>query len=250
MAEAIVSEAERYSPPPYQPRATLGDHLARLGPRLWATPSRAAATTLVAVLLVVCAIALQPVEASGTDAAGSFKAECGVSMYLFGHPSAAVQQTCRDAYTGHAVALFVAGGALLAAIAVLGLLMTRPVAAQSAAPASGWRAFAATPGRASAVTAMAALLLVALGSLLPARTEGDSPRGAFAAQCGVSIFVFGHNDSAVQKACGDAYGARGRTFVASTLAVLLTGAGLATSVRNERRRTSPPPLADIGAAGP
>ena len=251
MADAMVPEPERYSPPPYQPRATLGDYIARVGPQLRATPGRAAATTLVAALIVVCAVALQPVEATGADASGSFKAECGISMYLFGHPSAGVQQTCRDAYTGHAVALFVAGGALLAAVAVLTLLLTRPPTPQSTVATRGWRALVATPGRASAVTAMAVLTLVAVGSLLPARTEGDSPRGAFAAQCGVSIFVFGHTDPAVQHACGDAYGTRGRTFAMSTLAVLVMGAGVTTSVRNERRRDEHPALAEepIGVDG-
>jgi len=99
---------------------------------------------------------------------------------------------------------------------------------------------------------MAVLTLVVVGSLLPARTEGVSPRVAFAAQCGVSVFVFRQTDPAVQHACGDAYGTRGRTFAMSTLAVLVMGAGVTTSVRNERRRDEHPALAEepIGVDGP
>lgn len=236
MAETMAPPEERYSPPPYQPHTTIGDQIERLVPKVRATPARAAAATLVATLTLVCAVALQPVEATGTDAVGSFKAECGISMYLFGHPSSGVQQVCRDAYTGHAVALFAAGGALLAAIAALVVLLVRP-APRATAPLRGWRSIVATPGRASALAAASVLLFVALGSLLPAHAEADSPQGAFSAQCGISIFVFGHGDAAVQHACADAYGTRGRTFFAGIAALAIVGVGVAASVHNERRRS-------------
>lgn len=239
MAETMAPPEERYSPPPYQPHTTIGDQIERLVPKVRATPARAAAATLVAALTLVCAVALQPVEATGTDAVGSFKAECGISMYLFGHPSSGVQQVCRDAYTGHAVALFAAGGALLAAIAALVVLLVRPAPPPPPATErlSGRRAIVATPGRASALAAASVLLFVALGSLLPAHAEADSPQGAFSAQCGISIFVFGHRDAAVQHACADAYGTRGRTFFAGIAALAIVGVGVAASVHNERRRS-------------
>jgi hypothetical protein len=238
VAETLEVRSERYEPPPYRPRRTLGDHLERLAPQLRATPARAAAATLATLLAVVCVAALQPVTATGVDTTGAFRARCGVSIYLFGHPSAGVEATCRSAYAGHAVALFAAVGGMLAALVVLAFLLARPSGEQGAGDdeRTGWRALVATPGRASAATALVVFVVLALGSLLPARAFGDSPRGAFSAQCGVSVFVFGHSDPAVTHACRDAYGARGRTFVAATLAALVTGAVLAASLRNERRR--------------
>lgn len=238
MADAIVPTRERYQPPAYRRRATLGDHLERLAPELRATPARAAAAALVAALVVVGAVALRPVEAAGVDDTGAFKAECGISMYLFGHPSQGVEQVCRDAYSGHAVALFAAGGAVVAAIGVLVVLLMRPVPPPATGPARGWRAFVATPGRAAAVAVATVILLVALGSLLPAHAEGDSRQGPFSAQCGISIFVFGHDDPAVRHACADAYGTRGRNFFGGIAAVTIVGVALAGAVHNERQRSA------------
>ena len=238
MVETMTAPEERYAPPPVQPRKTLGDHVERLLPQLRATPARAAAATLVIALVIICVVALQPVQASGADDTGAFKADCGVSIYLFGHPSPGVQQVCRDAYTGHAIALFAAAGGLLAAFTALVILLLRPVPPASPERTRGWRAYVANPARASAVTAMVVLVFVALFSLLPAHAQDDSDRGAFSAQCGLSIFVFGHHDPAVQHACNDAYGTRGRTFFASVAAVAIIGVAVAASVHNARRRAT------------
>ena len=236
MADTMAPPEPRYSPPPYEPRTTLGDQIERLVPAVRATPARAAAAALVAALALVCVVALQPVQATGTDDIGSFKADCGISMYLFGHPSTGVEQVCRDAYAGHAVAVFAAGGALLAALAVLVVLLIRPAPEPTTQRTGRLRALVATPSRASAVAVASVLLFVALGSLLPAHVEADSPQGAFSAQCGLSIFVFGHSDAAVQHACRDAYGTRGRTFFASIAALAIIGVAVTASVHNERRR--------------
>jgi hypothetical protein len=74
---------------------------------LVATPGRAAAAALIALLLAVSAVSARTVPLLLTDASGErVVAHCGVQYFVFGAGDSRVQHACRNAYGGHALVLF------------------------------------------------------------------------------------------------------------------------------------------------
>jgi hypothetical protein len=214
---------------------TVSERAAALLAEVRKTPARAAMATLTASLFVIALVALRPVSVSGADDISAFKANCGLSIYVFGNDSAVVQQTCRDAFAGRAVVFFfAAAGAIFAAVA-LAVLLARPVPEPTAARTRPTlsRRLVRTPARAALVTLEAVLLVVAVGSLLPVRAHGEATAGPFSAQCGITFFVGGHDDPAVDHACHKAYGGHAITFVLSAMALIAGAVTLGMSVRGD-----------------
>lgn len=240
-SETDETELPRYAPPPYSMPPTLSERAAALFAEIRKTPARAAMATLAASLVVIALVALRPVSVSGADEISGFKAKCGVSIYVLGHDSEIVQQTCRDAFAGRAVVFFfAAAGAAFAAVA-LAVLLGRPVPepAEPVARPRGRqtlsRRLVCTPGRAALLTLDAVLLVVAVGSLLPVRAHGEATTGPFSAQCGITFFVSGHDDPAVEHACHKAYGGHALAFALSGIALVAGAVALGTSVRGDER---------------
>jgi hypothetical protein len=88
---------DRYSPPPYTPRPTFSEQVAKVVGEIRKSPARAAAATLALCLLGIGLAALRPVSVTGADDIGAFKAKCGLSIYVLGNDSSGGQRTCRDA---------------------------------------------------------------------------------------------------------------------------------------------------------
>jgi hypothetical protein len=227
----------RYAPPPFTPRPTFSEHAARLVGEVRKSSARAAAATLALCLLVIGLASLRPVAVTGADDLGAFKAKCGLSIYVLGDNSSGVQRTCRDAYGGRAITFFIAAIGLVFASALLAVLLSRPAPAQEdeRETRSLWRRLTRTPGRAALLTLNGVLLVVAVASLLPVRVHGDSAQGAFSAECGMSFYLSGHDDSAVEQACRDAYGGHAMTFFASAVVLVGAGVALGMSARGDRR---------------
>jgi hypothetical protein len=78
------------------------------------------------------------------------------------------------------------------------------------------------------------LLVIAVGSLLPVRVHGDSSQGSFSAECGMTFYLSGHDDAAVDQACRHAYGGHALVFFASAMTLAGGGVALGMSARRER----------------
>jgi hypothetical protein len=229
------TELPRYAPPPYTLPPTLSERTAALYTEVRKTPGRAAMATLAAAMIVIALVALRPVSVSGADEISAFKAKCGISIYVFGNDSGVVQQTCRDAFAGRAVVFFFAAAGAIFAAAALAVLLARPVPEPSPTRTRQTlsRRLVRTPSRAALLTLDAVLLVVAVGSLFPVRAHGEATTGAFSAQCGITFFVKGHDDPAVEQACHKAYGGHAMTFVVSTMALIAGTVALGMSARRD-----------------
>ena len=228
---------DRYTPPPYTPRPTFSEQVAKVVGEIRKSPARAAAATLALCLFVIGLVSLRPVSVTGADEISAFKAKCGLSIYVLGNNSSGVQRTCRDAYGGRAITFFVAAIGFLFVSALLVVLLARPVPVPDDDNPSGslWRRLTRTPSRAALLTLNAVLLVVAVASLLPVRVHGDSSQGAFSAECGMTFYLAGHEDSAVEQACRHAYGGHALTFFASAVVLVGVGVALGMSARGDRK---------------
>lgn len=227
-----------YTPPAFTPPATISERATRLLAELRKTPERAAVSTLATALTIIGLLSLRPVGVNGVDDGGGFKARCGASIYVFGHNSARVQQTCRDAYAGRASVLLVCVIGLLACSVALVALLARPVddsAGSRASDARLSRRLSATPGRAALLTANSVLLVVMLFSLVPVRVHGYEKQRAFTAQCGVSSFASAQDSAIVDRACRDAYGGHALILFGSAVAFAAGAVALGMSSRAERQ---------------
>lgn len=226
-----------YVPPPYQPPRTIGELLGELWRQVVLTPGRAALATADVLALIVVVLAARTVSVSGVDAHGPFRARCGVSYYLFGHPNSLVRQTCRSAYASHAGPLFTAGSLVVVATTMLVLTII-----SSSRPPGRIRQFGAhataTPTRAALATISVSALAVGLAWLRTVPVQGHDSYGPFTAHCGLGYYLFGNESSIVRADCRRAFESHIEVLIlCATLffagAVVLTGLIVSNRVVSE-----------------
>lgn len=204
-----------YEPPPYLLPPPLGQRVAGVAREVARTPTRAALGTAAVLSAVIGLLALLPVTVRSADAAGPYRARCGLGYYLAGYPTAAVARTCHDAYGAHALVLLLAAVTLVISGVTLAVLigLDRPVPRPWLARWAGWlRRQWATPVRAAALVFQVTAGVVALAALRTVSIPTRDARGPLVAHCGLSYYVFGTSDPPVQQACRGVYGGHAAVF--------------------------------------
>lgn len=213
----LDEEYPAYVPPPYLFPTPMSQRLLELWRELTLTPGRAALAVLTVLAVIVAAFALLPVTIVSADAAGPYRAHCGIAYYVAGYPTAAVDAACHSAYGSHAAVFFLAVLVLVVSLGSLALLVAAGRAPEGSRPWAGRvlsfiRRQLSTPARAALFTFDAVALLTAVVALRTVSVPTVDAQGPLVAHCGIGYYVFGTGDSPVQKACRGVYGGHAAVF--------------------------------------
>ncbi|MHB8464600.1 MAG: hypothetical protein ACYDH6_20230 [Acidimicrobiales bacterium] len=234
MTDTVDPEAlDGYTPPPYEPPATLDERLATVWRELTRTPGRAALATLDLCAVAAFLVSLRAITVTTADAAGPLRAHCGVTFYVAGASNHAVDAACRYAFASRMPTVVVLGLVVIGVTALLVRSIVRP--AESGTARRLWGEVTRTPARAALATFDVAALIAVIVAAQPITVTTADAAGALRARCGVQFSILGAANSAVSDACGKAYGPRETTFFV-LLAVLLIGGTVLT--RMLRRATA------------
>jgi hypothetical protein len=228
-----VNELAAYEPTSVAFPPTMVERLRTLAREVSASPERAATATLGASLAVISAVALMPVTIHTRDARGPLTFKCGLQYFAFGHKSLAVQQTCRDAYSGRATVFTASTVALLVTVVALVVLLRRPAVLQGSAKS---HSLCASAGRAALSTAAGVFLLVTLASLVPVRIHAVDSQSALSAECGVNYFLSGNDNAVVEHACRRAYSGHALSLFLASIGFAICATALAVTLHLERAK--------------
>ena len=210
-------------------RTGVGVRAVRAARNFVSTPARAAFTTAWGFGLIISLACLLPTSRTTLTASGPARVECGLDVFLYGYPDAAVARVCRSAEVSR-LALFVP--ALL--LVVLGVACAAVGAARASGPArqrwsqvAAWMRCFPVP---SGLILLGVLATPAMfWSIRPAPAQLTTDGALNALQCGPDSYFLGFPDRAVQVACTQAYGPRAHVLVGAGCLVLIGLAVAATS---------------------
>src|SRR5437763_320982 len=202
---------------PARGRPPLWSRMVRAANALSSTPRRAALGTvwLFALAALVLVSLVRPTVSVQTSL-GPGKAACGVDVFLYGHPDAAVANACRHAGSAR-------GWLLLASLVVVlgGAAAGTLVLAQRQGPRPAARVLpaliAALGGFAFVVGALA---------LRPAPVQLISRGTVVTARCGADAYFFGHPDPMIQSACRHAYSGQAHVLIGAIVVAAIVAAAL------------------------